>query len=125
MTDLVVDVASFAGAERTEILRELVTRQKWDTARPKVLDLGIEASVEVGHTLVVTASQGFKVPPGLDLFINIVHRGKSALKITEDMDATGLAVFVAPTLIRLKIVGHRVINLTVEEQIKAFISILL
>ena len=85
-----------AGVERTEILRELVTWQNWDTARPNILDLGIEASVEVGHTLVVTASQGFRVPPGFDLLINIVHRGKSALKITEDMDATGLVVFVAP-----------------------------
>jgi hypothetical protein len=116
---------SFAGAERTEILRELVTWQNWDTARPNILDLGIEASVEVGHTLVVTASQGFKVPPGFDLLINIVHLGKSALKITEDMDATGLVVFVAPALIRLKIVGHCVIDLTVEEQIKGFIGILL
>jgi hypothetical protein len=87
--------------------------------------LGIEASAEVGPTLGVTASQGFKVPPGFELLINIVHRGESALKITKDMDATGLVVFVAPALIRLKIVGHRVINLTVEEQIKAFIGILL
>ena len=121
MTDLVVDVTSFAGAECTEIFRELVTWQNWDTARQNILDLGIE----VGHTLVVTASQGFKVPPGFDLLINIVHRGESALKITEDMDATGLVVFVAPALIRLKIVGHRVIDLTVEEQIEGFIGILL
>jgi hypothetical protein len=104
--DLLVDVASFAGAERTEILWELVTRQNWDTARPNILDLGIEASVEVGHTLIVTASQGLKVTPGFNLLINIVHWGESALKITEDMDATGLVVFVAPALIRLKIVGQ-------------------
>jgi len=34
------------------------------------------------------------------LLIKIVHRGESALKITEDMDATGLVVFVAPELYR-------------------------
>jgi hypothetical protein len=42
--------------------------------KTNILDLGIEASVEVGHTLVVTASQGFKVSPGFDLLINMVHR---------------------------------------------------
>jgi len=103
----------------------LVTRQNWNTARPNILDLGIEASVEVGHALVVIASQGLKVPPSFNLLINIVHRGKSVLKITEDMDATGLVFFTASALIRLKIVGHCVIDLTVEEQIKGFIGILL
>ena len=91
-----VRYTDFTGAECAEILREMVPRQDWDAARPNILNLGIESSVEVGHPLVVTTSQGFKVPPGFDLLINIVHRGESALKITEDMDATGLVVLSHP-----------------------------
>jgi hypothetical protein len=88
--------------------------------------LSNEASVEVGHAFVVTSSQGLKVPPGFYLFINIVHRGKPALNITEDMDATGLLVFFNTSAsIRLEIVGHRVINLTGEEQIEGFIGVFL
>jgi hypothetical protein len=41
------------------------------------------------------------------------------------MDATGLVFFYTSALIRLEIVGHHVINLTVEEQIEGFIGVFL
>ena len=79
-----------------------------------ILSLSVETRVEIVHSFIVTSGHTFKILSGFHLFIDIVERSKPALKITEDVNTTGLIGSGTATLICLKVVGHSGVNLTVK-----------